>query len=305
MTPALTVKGVSCISDELIALRHIALHAEKQVSLAALPGGFTGRRRGQGLEVADLREYVEGDDFRHLDHVATARTGKMHVRRFVEERDRACLLIADFRPSMFWGLRRAFRSVAVAEALSMIGWRVVESGGRVALLALTPNAPVITSLRGRARGMLDVIGGLTQAHKLGLEAVREGARTDAPLDQALSQIDRLAPPGAEVIIASGFDAAGDSLRDRLDALSQRRDVRLVFVTDADPADLPRGRYPIRLADGRAFRVALDTSDTKDEALQNEALEKNIAGRRALILNASDSVEETARRLAAPAFGIAA
>ncbi len=300
MSQALAAQGVSCASDQLIALRRIALHAEKQITLAALPGGFTSRRRGQGLEVDDLREYVDGDDFRHLDHVATARTGKMHVRRFVEERDRACLLIADFRPSMFWGLRRAFRSVAAAEALSMIGWRVVESGGRVALLALTPEAPVITSLRGRARGMLDVIGGLTQAHKIGLEAVSNGARTDAPLDQALSQIDRLTPPGAEVTVASGFDAAGDDLPDRLDAIAQRRDVRLIFVTDAHPTDLPRGRYPIRLADGRAHRVALDIADASQDTL-----EKDIAGRRALVVNAGDSVEEIARRLAAPRLRLAA
>ena len=41
------------------------------------------------------------------------------------------MLVADFRPSMLRGLIRAFRSVAAAEALVLVGWRVAEAGGQV------------------------------------------------------------------------------------------------------------------------------------------------------------------------------
>ena len=292
MTQALDAPGVALGSGPLIALRRVALATQSAPVLAALPGGFATRRKGHGLEVADMRDYVAGDDIRHLDRGTTARTGRLHIRQFQEERDRVSLLVADFRPSMFWGLRRAFRSVAAAEALALIGWHIVESGGRVALLALTPDAPVVVPPRGRVRGMLDVIGGLVQAHAAGLAAIMTGqADQDTPLGQGLVRADRLVPSGGEVVIASGFDAVGDGFSDRLDALARRRTPRLVLITEAEAAKMPKGRYPIRMADGRHIRVYLGGTEAIDPAMH-----RSIAGRQALVLNASDSVEETARRI---------
>ncbi len=294
MTPALDAPGVALGSGALIALRRVALATQNAPVLAALPGGFSTRRKGHGLEVADMREYVAGDDIRHLDRGTTARTGRLHVRQFQEERDRVSLLVADFRPSMFWGLRRAFRSVAAAEALALIGWHVVESGGRVGLLAITPGAPVVVPPRGRTRGMLDVIGGLVQAHAAGLDAVMAGQGAEnAPLDQGLSRADRLVPSGSELVIASGFDAVGDGFGDQLDALARRRSPRLVLITEAEAGTLPRGRYPIRTSDGRHIRVYLGGNPKQDDKMH-----RNISGRPALVLNASDSVEDTARRISA-------
>ncbi len=293
MNAALEVPGVALKSDALIALRSVALNSDAAPVLADLPGGFATRRKGHGLEVADIREYVAGDDLRHLDRGTTARTGRLHVRQFQEERDRISLLVADFRPAMFWGLRRAFRSVAAAEALTLIGWNVVESGGRVGLLALTATGSVIVPPRGRARGMLDVIGGMVQAHAKGLAAMVDGQGDDTSLDQGLARADRLVSPGAEVVIASGFDAPGAGLADRLDSLARRRSPRLLLITDAEAAALPQGRYPIRLPDGRRVRVRLGGQDSAPPGLVRQ-----IAGRTALVLDAGESVEQTARRLAA-------
>lgn len=293
MTEALDAPGVALRSEALIALRRVALSAQTTPVLAALPGGFATRRKGHGLEMADVREYVGGDDIRHLDRGTTARTGRLHVRQFQEERDRVSLLVADFRPSMFWGMRRAFRSVAVAEALALIGWNVVESGGRVGLLAITANEPVIVPPRGRSRGMLDVVGGMVQAHAAGLAAMVAGQTQDPALDQALVRADRLVPSGAEIVIASGFDVPGPALQDRLDGLARRRLPRLMQMTDAQIERMPRGRYPIRMTDGRRVRLMLGGAEQTPDAPT-----RLIAGRMALVLDAGEEVEQMARRLTA-------
>ncbi|WP_299964112.1 DUF58 domain-containing protein [uncultured Roseobacter sp.] len=292
MSAALEAPGVALGAAALIALRRVALTAQADPVLAALPGGFATRRKGHGLEVADMREYVAGDDLRHLDRGTTARTGRLHVRQFQEERDRVSLLVADFRPSMFWGLRRAFRSVAAAEALSLLGWRIVEGGGRVGLLALSAAGTVIVPPRGRSRGMLDVIGGLVQAHRDGLAAMVSGDGKEPPLDTVLPRAGRLVPPGSEIVIASGFDAPGAGLGDALTALARRRSPRLVLVTDAQTTAMPRGRYPVRLADGRRLRLRLGGAPPAQDRFAP------IAGRDALILDAGETVEQTARRLVA-------
>jgi uncharacterized protein (DUF58 family) len=54
----------------------------------ALSGRFgdrMGRGTGSSLEFTEFREYVAGDDLRHLDWRAYARTDAMHVRLFREE----------------------------------------------------------------------------------------------------------------------------------------------------------------------------------------------------------------------------
>ena len=195
---------------------------------------------------------------------------------------------------MFWGLRRALRSVAAAEALALIGWSVVESGGRVGLLALTPEDPLIVPPRGRARGMLDVIGGLVQAHARALEATATGEGAEPPLDQVLSRADRLVPSGSELVIASGFDTPGPALADRLSALARRRSPRLVLITDGAAQAMPPGRYPVRLADGRRMRLSIGGAAQAQAGLK--PLEW-IADTPALVLDAGDSVEQTARRIA--------
>lgn len=290
MTALLDVPGVRLRAADLIDLRTVALEAEGAPVLSDLPGGFTTRRRGHGQEVDDIREYVPGDDLRHLDRGSTARTAKPHVRQFREERDRISLLIADFRPSMLWGLTRAFRSVAAAEALALLGWRVVEEGGRVGLLALSADEPVVVSPRGRSRGMLDVIGALIRAHDAVLEQALGGDLDDPPLLDGLSRVERIAPRGAELVIASGFETLGAGLEDRLNALGRHRAPRLVLIAEAAATRLPRGAYPIRMPDGTRLRVSGGT--------EIELPRVSIAGHPALELDAGAPVEATARRLAA-------
>ncbi|MBN7783288.1 DUF58 domain-containing protein [Ponticoccus gilvus] len=284
--------GVTLEAAGLIALRQVALRSAADPALSNLPGGYATRRKGQGQEVADVREYVPGDDIRHLDRGSTARSGVLHVRQFQQERDRVCLLVADFRPPMLWGLTRAFLSVAAAEALALTGWRVVEEGGRVALLAVTPGRPVIVPPRGRVRGMLDVVGGLVRAHRDALEAVLGGATDGPALDGALSSVERLAPRGAEIVLATGLDRPGAGFADRLAALSRNRAPRLLVLSGLNPEKMPGGRYPIRLPDGRRLRVTLE-----GRRATTAAPEAEVAGVPAQFLDAGQPVEAMARALA--------
>jgi uncharacterized protein (DUF58 family) len=272
----LDAPGVALAAETLIALRHEALAAR------------------QGLEMAGTRAYVPGDDIRRIDRGTSARTGRLHLREFSAERDRVTLLVADFRPSMFWGVGRAFLSVAAAEALTLIGWQTVEEGGRVGLLALSAAGAEVVRPRGRARGMLEVIGTMVRAHAAALAAGRDGAG-DPALDAMLEQAARLAPTGAEIVLASGFEAPGEGLADRLGALGRRRALRLLLVTEALAGRLPPGRYPIRPMGGAPVTLRLGAGEC--EPLPDRT---DIAGQSALVLDAGARPALTARRLAAEA-----
>jgi uncharacterized protein (DUF58 family) len=53
------------------------------------------RRRGEGMEFHQLREYRQGDPPRAIDWKATARTGRLISREYEEEKDQRVLLVID------------------------------------------------------------------------------------------------------------------------------------------------------------------------------------------------------------------
>lgn len=294
---ALSVPGVAADTESLLKLRHLVQHIpERRLQPTGLPGGFVSRRRGRGLETVDLRLYSVGDDIRHIDRNATARTGQPHVRTFRDERERNVLLLADFRPSMLWGTRRALRSVAAAEALALVGWRVVESGGRVGLIAFGAGDPVFVSARGRERGMVRVVGGLAAAHRSALLAVAEahdrgeagGAKArggrkrahmadplgqEQPLEARLDLAVKLVPTGGMVVLASGLDHPGDGFDAVAAAIDRRAALTVLLVTDAFEQRAPAGSYPFVSESGRiawaSFGVnrAADARDPRLERLE--------------------------------------
>ncbi|WP_417742526.1 hypothetical protein [Salipiger sp.] len=140
------------------------------------------------------------------------------------------MLVADFRPSMLRGLIRAFRSVAAAEALVLVGWRVTEAGGQVGLLAVGSGAPVLVAPSSGAGAMQEVITGLVRAHDLAAANAMAGCLDDPPLDRSLVSLDRLTTDG-ELIIASGFETPGAALSRRLGMLSHTHVLRLIRITD--------------------------------------------------------------------------
>lgn len=264
--------GTTVTAQGLIATRAAIVRQWMQVPpTSALPGGHAVRKRGQGTVIADSRVYMSGDDMRYVDRGATARTGQLHVRTFHEERDQVSFLVADFRPSMLWGMQRAFRSVAAAEALAWLGWKAVERGGRVGLMAITSGDPVIVKTRGGTRGMLAVIGGLVKAHERAIDdAQAQAARgrtlqPDPPLDAAFSGLHRIVPRGASIILASALDQIGDQFQQVLGNLTRHRTPRFIVVEDGALTDLPTGYYPTSERGGRR-RSALYSGQRQSKQL---------------------------------------
>jgi uncharacterized protein (DUF58 family) len=78
-------------------------------------GVLQRRRRGEGLEFHQLREYRQGDTSRQIDWKATARHGKLVSREYQDERDQRIVFMLDCGQRM-----RAYESGAArgADALS-------------------------------------------------------------------------------------------------------------------------------------------------------------------------------------------
>lgn len=293
--------GASIDVEALLRLRHVVQHIpERKLAPAGLPGGFVTKRRGRGLETNDIRPFTYGDDIRHIDHNTTARTGETHVRTFHDEREKTAILIADFRPSMLWGTRRAFRSVAAAEALTLAGWRVIEGGGRVGLVAISADGPLVIKPKGRARGMVDVIGGLATAHSQALEAAMARKNTpDIPLVDILELANRTVPTGGAVYLATALDNPGARFDAMISSMRNRARLSLLLIRDAFEIDAPGGDYSYMSARGSMRSASLSGKgrDINDQRI--ETLERIGVG--TIEINASHFPEQIAEELGAHGY----
>ncbi|MDD2998503.1 MAG: DUF58 domain-containing protein [Candidatus Riflebacteria bacterium] len=83
-------------------------------------GGYRSVFKGRGIEFAGIREYYRGDEFRSIDWKVSARTGSLHVREHIEERELQVVIALDLSASMAFGTgSREKRESAVEFAAAM------------------------------------------------------------------------------------------------------------------------------------------------------------------------------------------
>jgi uncharacterized protein (DUF58 family) len=72
----------------------------RRIFAGKLPGERRSKKRGQSVEFDDFREYVRGDDLRHIDWNVYARLEKLFLKLFLEEEDLALHVAIDCSRSM-------------------------------------------------------------------------------------------------------------------------------------------------------------------------------------------------------------
>jgi len=88
--------------EALAETRKVEIKARKIVN-TLLQSRYRSIFRGRGMEFSEVREYQYGDEVRHIDWNVTARTGKLHVKKFTEERDLLIYIVLDVSPSTSFG----------------------------------------------------------------------------------------------------------------------------------------------------------------------------------------------------------
>jgi len=251
--------GVYVDLEQLIALeqkgRKVSLLPRQPVH-SLLSGRYASRMRGRGLNFEEIRDYRSGDDVRSIDWKVTARLQSPHVRVFDEERDRQGLLVVDQRLSMFFGTRRAMKSVTAAEIAAVVAWRILSVGDRVGGIVFNDRSIEEVRPQRSRRIVLQYLTKLAEQNQaLG---VGRGITRDATmLNRALDRIRRVAPHDATVVIFSDFDGADETTRHAIAALAAHNTVIAVLIHDPSQSELPAaGRMTV--TDGE-LQIALDVA----------------------------------------------
>ncbi len=237
-------------------------------------GDYRGLFYGPSLDLAEVREYQPGDETARIDWNVTARTGKVHVRQYREERELTAWLVVDSSASMNFGTRRVLKRQLAAEFAG------------VAALAVTRHGDKVGALRFGESGLklLPPRPGRTQAFSV-LNLLAEDTTADAAekatLEAALSHLARVLRRRSLVFVVSDFLEPGPDWSRALGRLVQRHDVVAVRVSDPAERSLPKVGA-VRLRDPEAGGEAwLDTSSARVRA----AHAKLVGEREAALKNA--------------------
>jgi uncharacterized protein (DUF58 family) len=203
-----------------------------------LAGGYRTAHRGTGTDLAGLREYVEGDDARHIDWNVTARLNEPQLRVFNEDRELMVWLVLDRSASMTVGAPGRGKHDVVSELALVLARLFGRGGNRVgALLYDLPGHQVRTVPPGTGRRHALRIG----AELARTERVRKGGngRRSGTTDLAamLDAVAKLAKRRALIVVISDFIGDGDWERSLL-RLVPRHEVVALRVIDTADDELP-------------------------------------------------------------------
>jgi uncharacterized protein (DUF58 family) len=251
--------------DELLRLRHRARgfsFLPRQPVHSLLTGRHASRLRGRGLDFEELRHYFEGDDTRTIDWSATARRGSPHVRVYTEERDRSVLLVVDQRLSMFFGSRRAMKSVAAAEAAALAAFRVTSLGDRVGAIVFSETGGIV-EIRPEARqaGVRRILGEVVRQNRL-LSASGDRRPDPALLNEALRRAARLAHHDWLVCLISDNAGADPESVKLVTRITAHNDALAVFVHDPLEETLPDIGRAVLAEGDRQIEVDLSAGELR-------------------------------------------
>ncbi|MGH8182256.1 MAG: DUF58 domain-containing protein [Rhodanobacteraceae bacterium] len=234
---------------ELIALRARAGKPRTQAthSRQANVGNHLSALRGRGMDYAESRVYQPGDDARNIDWRRTARSGKWHTKLFQVEREHSLLLLFDMHPTMRFGTRTRYKSVAAARTAAWLTWTCVRGGDKVGALAFGALRAAVAAHSG-TRGALAVLGALARWDQ---QALAAGEGGHEPLSAALKRAQRTLAPGNQVWLLSDGWCAGAGTVAALVRLARDVDLRVAILADPlERARAPAGNYVFETASGR-------------------------------------------------------
>jgi uncharacterized protein (DUF58 family) len=215
-------------------------------------GGYRTAHRGTGTDLAGLREYVEGDDARHIDWNVTARVNEPQLRVFHEDRELTAWLVLDRSASMTVGAPGRGKHDVLSELALVLARLFSRDGNRVgALLYDTGAVRTVPPGTGRRHTL-----------RIGAELARtagagRGGTTD--LAAMLDAVAKLARRRALIVVISDFIGVGDWERSLL-RLVPRHEVVALRVTDAADDELPDAGFVLVEDAETGEQLLIDSGD---------------------------------------------
>ena len=124
-------------AEELLKkVKTIEIAARSKLNVS-YTGNYRTLFRGRGLEFDRVREYQEKDEIRSIDWNITARTGKLYVKNYTEERELNIYFFIDASASTLFHFHGKSQKEVAAEICCCLGFSALHNTDKVGLLLFT------------------------------------------------------------------------------------------------------------------------------------------------------------------------
>ena len=183
--------------------------------------------KGRGMEFAEVREYLPGDDIRSIDWNVTARFGKPFIKRFDEERELTVVLAVDGSGSSMYGTGEALKSDIAIEIAAVLAFSAIKNNDKVGLLIFSDRVEKFIPPKKGKGHVLRVIRDLLYHEPVGRQT---------QLDTALEYLIRVLKRRSVIFLLSDF--LDDGFDVPLKLAARKHDLVLLRLMDPSEFDLP-------------------------------------------------------------------
>lgn len=264
------VHQVSVPPEVLRQVRLIELRTRRLVN-SLFAGEYRSVFKGHGMEFAEVREYLPGDEVRAIDWNVTARMSRPFVKRYIEERELTVMLVVDLSGSSQFGTVGRFKAEMATELAAVLTMSAVRNNDRVGALLFTDRVEhVVPPGKGR-RHALRIIRDVL---------VHRPEHRGTDIGGALEYLNRLLPHRAIVFVIS--DLLDPGIERPLKLLAQRHDVVVAPLEDPSEWVLPDIGIA-RFVDPESGEVvSVNTSDRRVREAFRQSAESERAARKQLL-----------------------
>jgi len=186
-----------------------------------LAGEYRSVFKGRGMDFDELREYAPGDDVRVIDWNVTARTGKPHIRRYIEERELAVWFLVDTSASCRLGSGERTKWDTVHEVVALLGLSATRNNDRGGLIMFSDRVEHVVPARKGLQHTMRLLNDLMSVEPQG---------RSTSLEVALDCVGHLVRKRTLIFVISDFLL--DCNRDQLGPTGFKHDLVAIAVNDA-------------------------------------------------------------------------
>lgn len=190
-------------------------------------GEYHSAFKGQGMTFSEFREYVPGDDVRSIAWPLTARTGKVHIKKYDEEREMTVILAVDISGSQDFGSQEYFKGEVAAHVAALLSFAAVGNKDAVGLLLFSDQVELfVPPKKGRGQAMR-IMRDLYY-----FKPASRGTDIGGALEHLVGAVKKK----AHIFVISDFLNGG--FESALSRLSRKHDVAAVVIEDKLELQIP-------------------------------------------------------------------
>jgi uncharacterized protein (DUF58 family) len=241
-----------------------------------LSGMHKSPYHGFSVEFAQHREYVPGDDIKHVDWKVYGRTGRFFLKQYEEETNLVCWILLDVSESMRYGSGPVSKYDYACMAAAGLAYLVLHQADSIGFVTFDDRIRKFLKPSSQRSHLKEVV------HEMNRGPTREKTHM-APLFHDLSE--RLARRAMIFILSDMFDDVAEVEASLKHLRHKRHEVVLWHILDAAEVEFPfqeptlfRGleQYPELLTDPRSLRRGyLDQFQSFVTNLEKSCRDQNI------------------------------